>query len=82
MIAFGEHIHRSILQIARQVFGTSGVSTQFTALQKEIDESKILAARVLINQMKSQGVYDNIQDAEFKVFSQWGDDGIIQYLVH
>jgi hypothetical protein len=51
-------------------------------LQREIDESKILAARVLINQMKPLGLFENIQDAEFKVFSQWGDDGIIQYLVH
>jgi hypothetical protein len=24
---------------------------------------------------------DRIQDAEFRVFSQWGDDGIIQYLI-
>lgn len=26
-------------------------------------------------------VYGNIQEAEFRVFSQWGEDGIIQYLV-
>lgn len=26
-------------------------------------------------------VYADIQDAEFRVFSQWGEDGIIQYLV-
>jgi len=25
--------------------------------------------------------YDDIQDAEFRVFSQWGEDGIIQYLI-
>ncbi len=24
----------------------------------------------------------SLHDAEFKVFSQWGDDGIIQYLIH
>jgi len=24
----------------------------------------------------------NLQEVEYKVFSQWGDDGIIQYLVH
>ena len=75
-------IHKSISQIARQVFGTSGISTRFARLRKEVDESKILDAKILINQMKSLGVYENIQDVEFKVFSQWGDDGIIQYLVH
>ena len=26
-------------------------------------------------------VYDDIRDAEFRVFSQWGEDGIIQYLL-
>jgi len=40
----------------------------------------------LIGQLLSRTVlnskYKNIQDAEFKVFSQWGDDGIIQYLVN
>ena len=25
--------------------------------------------------------FSNIQEAEFKVFSQWGEDGIIQYLI-
>ena len=24
---------------------------------------------------------NNINDYEFKIFSQWGDDGIIQYLI-
>ncbi len=68
-----------IRQIARRAFG---ISPQLAMLQREIDENGILAARVLINQMKSLGLFENIQDAEFKVFSQWGDDGIIQYLVH
>ena len=82
MKSFSENIRKSILQISRGVLGTSSTFTQFTALHKEVDASRILAARVLINQMKSAGVYNNIQDAEFKVFSQWGDDGIIQLLIH
>ena len=51
-------------------------------LRDQIIESKLLTARVLINQMKSAGRLERIADAEFKVFSQFGDDGIIQYLVH
>lgn len=51
-------------------------------LRDQIIESKLLTARVLINQMKSAGPLERIADAEFKVFSQFGDDGIIQYLVH
>ena len=42
----------------------------------------MLSARVLINQMKARGIVSSIHEAEFKVFSQFGDDGIIQYLVH
>ena len=73
------NIFKIIRQIATRAFG---VSPQLAMLQREIDESKILAARVLINQIKSLGLLENIKDAEFKVFSQWGDDGIIQYLAY
>jgi hypothetical protein len=73
------NILKVIRQITTRVFG---ISAQMATLQREIDEAKILAARVLISQIKSLGLLENIQDAEFKVFSQWGDDGIIQYLVH
>ena len=38
-----------------------------------------------IGRMESRTVraasYDDIRDAEFRVFSQWGEDGIIQYLI-
>src|SRR3989344_5469266 len=40
-----------------------------------------LIAKSLINQIKSHGIYKNIQEAEFKVYSQFGGDGIIQYLI-
>jgi hypothetical protein len=46
----------------------------------DIDSLKILLAKSLIstnNNLQS----NNIHDFEFKVFSQWGDDGIIQYLI-
>ena len=32
-------------------------------------------------QARGTAKYDRIRDAEFRVFSQWGEDGIIQYLV-
>lgn len=51
-------------------------------LQEQVTESRILASRVLINQLKAAGELPRIADAEFKVFSQFGDDGIIQYLIH
>ncbi len=41
-----------------------------------------LIAKSLINQIKSHGIYQDIQDTEFKVYSQFGGDGIIQYLIN
>jgi len=46
-----------------------------------LQTNSLLTGKMLSNQLKTQPDLDNIQDAEFKVFSQWGDDGIIQYLV-
>ena len=46
-----------------------------------IDESKILTAKVLIEGLRVRGILNSITEAEFKVFSQFGDDGIIQYLI-
>ncbi len=43
---------------------------------------RLLVGKQLANQVKSHGIYENIHDAEFKVFSQFGDDGILQYLIH
>lgn len=52
------------------------------SLGSELEGLKLLMGKLLANQVKQHGVYDNIQDAEFSVFSQFGDDGIIQYLIH
>ncbi len=41
----------------------------------------LLLGRMLANQIKAHGVYKDIHEAEFKVFSQFGDDGILQYLI-
>jgi len=50
-------------------------------LREQVVEAKLLSARLLIRQMRAQGVLPRLADAEFKVFSQFGDDGIIQYLL-
>jgi len=44
-----------------------------------IDELKLLTGRLLANQVRATA--KSFDDAEFKVFSQFGDDGIIQYLI-
>ena len=73
---------RKALKILRKIIRKGlGISNDFAIIEKEIHEAKVLSARVLMNQMKSQDFNGNLQDAEFKVFSQFGDDGIIWYLV-
>lgn len=50
-------------------------------LPDQLAESKMLTAKVLINQIAAWGTLPDIRDAEFKVFSQFGEDGILQYLI-
>jgi hypothetical protein len=50
-------------------------------LTDELADAKMLTAKVLIQQTAQRGLLPDIRDAEFKVFSEYGDDGIIQYLV-
>lgn len=39
-----------------------------------------LAGKMLSNSLRSLNSVSSIHDAEFSIFSQWGDDGIIQWL--
>jgi len=50
-------------------------------LDSEIAETKVLLAKVLNNQITQRGNLSSIHEAEFKVFSQFGEDGILQYLI-
>lgn len=50
-------------------------------LHNQVDDTKILLAKILISQNVQRGILSSIQEAEFKVFSQFGEDGILQYLI-
>lgn len=53
-------------------------------IQKDILENKITLGRILSNQNQNrkEEIINNIHLSEFKIFSQWGDDGIINFLVN
>lgn len=54
----------------------------FYPVQKEIDEIKLQIARNHFSGLDySAHTSEPIHSYEYKVFSQWGDDGIIQYLL-
>jgi hypothetical protein len=46
------------------------------------EDVKMLISKVLINNLRQTKSIKKISDAEFKVFSQTGDDGIIQFLIN
>jgi hypothetical protein len=47
--------------------------------RRELDAMKLLLGQVL-SELHREDQHDSPQDYEFRVFSQWGEDGIIQYL--
>lgn len=51
------------------------------ALRTEMAESRIIAAQAAIRSIAAAGVLPKLADAELRVFSQFGDDGILQYLI-
>lgn len=50
-------------------------------ISRKICTEMHLQAKIL-NAVNSKREIRSIRDAEFKVYSQWGEDGIIQYLIH
>ncbi len=61
---------------------SSRLRRDLTALRNDIDTLKILSAQPLIQNIRAGKSFSSLREAEFKVFSQFGDDGIIQYLIH
>lgn len=52
------------------------------ATRDEVEELKLLSGRQLSLALRQIPTVSSLHNVEFKVFSQFGDDGIIQYLVH
>lgn len=50
--------------------------------ESNYDQQLILIAKSLIEKQRDKAVVNSLSEVEFKVFSQWGDDGIIQWLIN
>jgi hypothetical protein len=46
------------------------------------EPAMLLLGKMAAENVKARSVLKSLSEAEFKVFSQWGDDGIIQWLAH
>jgi len=57
-----------------QVFST------ISKINERLDEIKINQG-IIISKINENNSTKNIKNYEFKIFSQWGEDGIIQYLI-
>lgn len=51
-------------------------------LQVSAEHQLLLLGRLLAETMRTKKNITSLSEVEFSVFSQWGDDGIIQWLVH
>src|ERR1700739_1603455 len=51
-------------------------------LTDQLEQTKILAAQPVVRELRGLKNPIPLRQSEFRVFSQFGDDGIIQYLVN
>jgi hypothetical protein len=73
---------RRLARLVREKLFGSATRAGQARLLRELAASRMLTARLLISQIEARSPAGGIGKAEFKVFSQFGDDGIIQYLIH
>jgi hypothetical protein len=59
----------------------SAAQSQIHRLALQTEANGLMLGKLLANQVKTLGPKRALRDAEFRVTSQWGDDGIIQYLI-
>lgn len=81
-------IRRIFRYIASRLMRLSGVESELLSLRKrlekisyEMDNGQLQTGWLHVQSLLSKGKLNNLHEAEFKIYSQWGDDGIIQYLV-
>jgi hypothetical protein len=66
---------------ARLPGNLSVASERIVEIARQAEVNGLMLGKLLANQVKALGPRRALRDAEFKVTSQWGDDGIIQYLI-
>lgn len=66
---------------ARRVSAGIGARLGLRRLATQIEETKLLLGRLCAARVHALGPNEPLSRAEFKVFSQFGEDGILQYLI-
>ncbi len=73
--ARSERRHQEVLSVVQ------GLNRRLDRVDWDITSIKLLAGRQHSERVRAAGHLPTLRDAEFRVFSQFGDDGIIQYLL-
>ncbi len=66
-------LKKTIIKLKQALFTISKINERF-------DEVKINQG-IILSLLNESLITSNIRDYEFKIFSQWGEDGIIQHLI-
>lgn len=69
-------------RLTRYLLGRLGDSLGLQRLSGQVENARILTGRLLAQQLRSVEPKHGLESVEFKVFSQFGEDGILQYLIH
>lgn len=59
----------------------SALRAQGELLARDVESLKVLCGNIAAQRSRSLPASASFKDAEFQVFSQWGEDGIIQFLL-
>jgi hypothetical protein len=71
---------KRIIKLAKLLYGPFQIKNK---MKTEFLNQKLLLGKVLVSNIICHPTHiDTIEKAEFSVFSQFGDDGIIQYLIN
>jgi len=70
------------MSLKEKIKAVTGFSKIWSRYEEDALKLKMLAGKKLVQLNKLLPSINSIHDVEFSVFSQWGDDGIIQYLIH
>lgn len=63
-------------------FARHVMRTLTAGLVRRVETNTILLAKLHVDRIRKAGIVTDLGEIEFRAFSQWGEDGIIQYLIH
>lgn len=69
-------------RLTRYLLSRLGSQLGLQRLSAQIEATQLLAGRLLAHQLRGVEPEPGLESVEFKVFSQFGEDGILQYLIH